>query len=75
MAKKEKLYKNLPRPKLNRAQISDIYRHLQTLDPAPRTELDYTNVYTLVVAVALSAQSTEHGRHQPTEASFELEST
>jgi len=58
-AKKEKLYKNLPRPKLTRAQISDIYRHLQTLDPAPRTELDYTNVYTLVVAVALSAQSTD----------------
>jgi len=59
MATKEKLYKDLPRPKLNRAQIADIYRHLQTLDPAPRTELDYTNVYTLVVAVALSAQSTE----------------
>jgi len=59
MATKEKLYKDLPRPKLNRAQIADIYRHLQTLDPAPRTELDYTNVYTLVVAVALSAQ----GRH------------
>jgi len=51
MAKKEKLYKDLPRPKLTRAQIRDIYRHLQTLDPAPRTELEYTNVYTLVVAV------------------------
>jgi len=70
MAKKEKLYKNLPRPKLTRAQISDIYRHLQTLDPAPRTELDYTNVYTLVVAVALSAQSTDVGVNKATKALF-----
>lgn len=70
MAKKEKLYKNLPRPKLNRAQITDIYRHLQTLDPAPRTELDYTNVYTLVVAVALSAQSTDVGVNKATKALF-----
>ena len=70
MAKKEKLYKNLPRPKLNRAQINDIYRHLQTLDPAPRTELNYTNVYTLVVAVALSAQSTDVGVNKATKALF-----
>jgi len=70
MAKKEKLYKDLPRPKLNRAQIADIYRHLQTLDPAPRTELDYTNVYTLVVAVALSAQSTDVGVNKATKALF-----
>lgn len=70
MAKKEKLYKDLPRPKLNRAQISDIYRHLQTLDPAPRTELHYSNVYTLVVAVALSAQSTDVGVNKATKALF-----
>ncbi|MDB2437302.1 endonuclease III [Hellea sp.] len=70
MAAKEKLYKNLPRPKLNRAQISDIYRHLQKLDPAPRTELDYTNVYTLVVAVALSAQSTDVGVNKATKSLF-----
>ena len=75
MAKKEKLYKNLPRPKLNRAQISDIYRHLQTLDPAPRTELHYSNVYTLVVAVALSAQSTDVGVNKATKALFEIADT
>ena len=75
MAKKEKLYKDLPRPKLNRAQISDIYRHLQTLDPAPRTELHYSNVYTLVVAVALSAQSTDVGVNKATKALFETADT
>ena len=72
---KEKLYKDLPRPKLNRAQISAIYRHLQTLDPAPRTELNYSNAYTLVVAVALSAQSTDVGVNKATKALFEKADT
>ncbi len=72
---KEKLYKDLPRPKLNRAQISAIYRHLQTLDPAPRTELNYSNPYTLVVAVALSAQSTDVGVNKATKALFEKADT
>lgn len=70
MPEKEKLYKDLPRPKLTRVKIDDIYRHLQTLDPAPRTELSYTNVYTLVVAVALSAQSTDVGVNKATKALF-----
>jgi len=56
-AKPEVLAKNLPRPRLNRVQITQIYEHLKSLDPAPRTELNYSNPYTLVVAVALSAQS------------------
>ena len=70
-AKKEKLYKNLPRPRLNRAQISKIYEHLYSLDPAPHTELNYSNPYTLVVAVALSAQSTDVGVNKATKALFE----
>ena len=70
-AKKEKLYKDLPRPKLTRTQISQIYAHLYSLDPAPRTELHYSNPYTLVVAVALSAQSTDIGVNKATKALFE----
>ena len=70
-AKKEVLAKNLPRPKLTRAQITQIYRHLQSLDPAPRTELNYVNPYTLTVAVALSAQSTDVGVNKATKALFE----
>lgn len=75
MAKKEKLYKDLPRPKLNRAQITQIYKHLQSLDPAPRTELNYSNPYTLVVAVALSAQSTDVGVNKATKELFHLADT
>jgi len=73
--KKEKLYKDLKRPKLNRAQIRKIYEHLYSLDPAPRTELNYSNPYTLVVAVALSAQSTDVGVNKATKALFEKADT
>ncbi len=78
MAKKpapKKTKKKLPRPKLTRAQITDIYTHLHSLDPAPRTELNYSNPYTLVVAVALSAQSTDVGVNKATKALFARAST
>lgn len=67
--------KALPRPKLTRAQIADIYAHLKTLNPAPRTELNYSNPYTLVVAVALSAQATDVGVNKATKALFEAADT
>lgn len=72
---KERLYKNLPRPKLNRAQIAEIYRRLSIDRPNPETELNYINPYTLVVAVALSAQSTDVGVNKATKALFEKAST
>lgn len=77
MAKKplKILAKNLPRPKLNRAQIAEIYAALAKLDPAPRTELNYVNPYTLVVAVALSAQATDVGVNKATKALFEAADT
>ncbi len=69
------LAKNLPRPKLTRSQISEIYAALAKLDPAPRTELNYSNPYTLVVAVALSAQATDVGVNKATKALFEAADT
>jgi len=62
--------KKLPRPKLTRALIADIYKYLATLDPEPETELNYTNPFTLVVAVALSAQSTDLGVNKATKDLF-----
>ena len=69
--KKKTKKKKLPRPKLTRAQIADIYKELAKLDPAPRTELHYSNPFTLVVAVALSAQATDVGVNKATKALFE----
>jgi len=75
MPKKEKLYKTLPRPKLTRDQIAEIYRRLSIERPAPETELNYVNPYTLVVAVALSAQATDIGVNKATKALFETADT
>src|SRR5579864_9495963 len=40
-------------------QVVSFYRRLQAQDPNPETELKYVNPYTLLVAVALSAQATD----------------
>jgi len=44
---------------LNRQQVFEFYSRLAEANPAPTTELEYTNPYTLLVAVALSAQATD----------------
>lgn len=67
--------RKLPKPKLTRAQIAEIYKRLQTLEPAPETELQYSNPYTLVVAVALSAQATDVGVNKATKALFAVADT
>jgi len=43
------------------AQIAELFRRLAERTPDPKTELDYVNDYTLLVAVVLSAQSTDAG--------------
>ncbi len=48
----------------------EFYRRLAEANPAPQTELEYVNPYTLLVAVALSAQSTDVGVNKATRALF-----
>lgn len=40
-------------------QINNIFEIFHKAEPAPRTELNYTNNFTLAVAVVLSAQATD----------------
>ena len=42
-------------------QVAEFYRRLADRIPTPETELEYTNTYTLLVAVVLSAQATDAG--------------
>ena len=42
-------------------EIAEIYRRLADRTPDPKTELEFVNHYTLLVAVVLSAQSTDAG--------------
>jgi endonuclease III len=62
--------KKTPRSKLNTAQIGALYAQLAAERPNPRTELDYIDPYTLVVAVALSAQATDVGVNKATKGLF-----
>lgn len=41
------------------ARIAELFERFESLESDPRTELDYDSPYTLVVAVALSAQATD----------------
>ena len=55
---------------MNKAQIFDLFSRLAEANPAPRTELEYGNDYQLLVAVVLSAQSTDVGVNKATRALF-----
>ena len=52
------------------ADVFEFYRRLAESNPAPETELEYVNPYTLLVAVALSAQATDVGVNKATRALF-----
>ena len=53
-----------------RAEVGEFFARLKKIDPAPKTELEYTNPYTLLVAVALSAQATDKGVNKATKSLF-----
>jgi len=55
---------------VNKADAFEFYRRLAEGDPSPQTELEYVNPYTLLVAVALSAQATDVGVNKATRALF-----
>ena len=44
---------------MRKADVFEFYRRLAELNPSPETELEWTTPYTLLVAVALSAQATD----------------
>ncbi len=55
---------------MNRATTFEFFRKLAELDPSPQTELAFGNTYQLLVAVVLSAQSTDVGVNRATRALF-----
>ena len=44
---------------MNKAQVFEFYSRLAEANPAPTTELEYSDPFTLLVAVVLSAQATD----------------
>jgi endonuclease-3 len=57
------------------ARIAEIFHRFESLESDPRTELDYKDAYTLVVAVALSAQATDVSVNKATARLFEVADT
>ena len=64
-----------PRARLTAAEVEEIFARFKALNPEPRTELEYTTPYELLVAVALSAQSTDVGVNKATRKLFRVANT
>jgi endonuclease III len=65
---------NAPRqPKaVDQATLVEIFRRLRAANPKPKGELEHIDPYTLVVAVVLSAQSTDAGVNKATRELFKV---
>ncbi len=64
-----------PKSAYSQAEITEIFRRFSVQRPEPEGELDHVNPFTLVVAVALSAQATDVGVNKATGALFEVADT
>jgi endonuclease-3 len=60
---------------LTKTEAAVLYARLAAARPEPRTELDYVNPFTLIVAVALSAQATDKGVNRATGELFRIADT
>ena len=56
-------------------KISEIFDYLNSEFPNPKSELNYHNAYTLLVAIVLSAQSTDKGVNKATTKLFAIADT
>ena len=55
--------------------MSEVFARFAAAEPEPKGELDHTNAFTLLVAVALSAQATDAGVNKATRGLFAIADT
>ena len=60
---------------LNTKEINEIFKIFSDKNPEPKTELNYYNNFTLLVAVVLSSQATDIGVNKATNSLFKIIST
>ena len=58
-----------------RADVVEMFTRLRELNPHPKTELEYSSPFELLVAVALSAQATDVGVNKATRRLFPVANT
>jgi endonuclease-3 len=59
----------------SKAELEEIFRRFSVQRPEPKGELEHVNPFTLVVAVALSAQATDAGVNKATRGLFKVADT
>lgn len=55
--------------------MQQVFRRFAAAEPNPKGELEHTNAFTLLVAVALSAQATDAGVNKATRSLFQIADT
>jgi len=60
---------------LTRTEIEEFFARLRKAMPHPKTELEHSNAFTLLVAVVLSAQATDKGVNKATRKLFAVADT
>ncbi len=64
----------MPKP-FSKAEVEEFFARLKRHTPDPKTELQYVNAYTLLVAVVMSAQATDKGVNKATAPLFKTVKT
>ena len=60
---------------MKKDDIHEFFRRLHEIEPEPKSDLEWTNAYTLLVAVTLSAQATDAGVNKATKNLFKIADT
>jgi len=66
-----KIYKK----RMPKEDIFEFFKRLHVIDPEPTSDLEWSNAYTLLVAVTLSAQATDEGVNRATKNLFPIADT
>jgi endonuclease-3 len=67
--------KRAPGSRLTQGEIDEIFRRFEQVSPHPKTELHYSDPFTLLVAVVLSAQATDSSVNRVTPDLFRIADT
>ncbi|KEZ79136.1 endonuclease III [Salinisphaera hydrothermalis] len=60
---------------MNKQKRTEIFERLKAANPAPKTELEYSSTFELLIAVILSAQATDVGVNKATRQLFPVANT
>ena len=75
LEKEWRIYYSVFMTLLSKKEMIEVFSRWQAQNPSPASELDYVNAFTLLVAVVLSAQTTDKGVNKATGPLFKVADT